>query len=267
MESDLRDRRILVTGASGGIGAATVRQLADEGAKVIAHYGSNRQPAERLAASLRENSGAEVRALGADLREPEAVTRLFRESLEALGGLDGLVVNAGVWPEEDLPIDLMPLDRWHDTLAVNLTGAFLCCRAFASHLRQAPRDEAAIVLVGSTAGLVGEEGHADYSASKAALTGLLMTLKNELVRIAPRGRINLVAPGWVDTPMSADSLQDTRMVARATSTMALRKVATADDIASAILFLLSSRLSGHISGTILPVHGGMEGRLLHDPGA
>jgi NAD(P)-dependent dehydrogenase (short-subunit alcohol dehydrogenase family) len=267
METGLRNQRILVTGASGGIGAATVRQLALEGAATVAHYSSHRAAAEDLLQSLDEPSRARSLTLRADLRDAEAVRQLFDDAVDALGGVDGLVVNAGVWPAQDLPIDQMPLDRWHDTLAVNLTGAFLCCRAFLARLRAAPRERASIVLVGSTAGLVGEEDHVDYAASKAALTGILFTAKNEIIRLAPRGRVNLVAPGWVDTPMSAESLQDSAQVARATSTMALRKVATAEDIAAAIVFLLSDRLAGHISGAIVPVHGGMEGRLLHPPGA
>lgn len=266
METGLGDQRILVTGASGGIGAATVRQLVAEGAAIVAHYGSNRPAILELLDSLPAPSRARCHASRADLRDPDAVDRLFDESFGALGDLDGLVVNAGIWPEADLPIDRMPLDRWRDTIAVNLTGAFLCCRAFLARLRAHPREHATIVLVGSTAGLIGEEGHVDYAASKAALSGILLTVKNEIVRVAPRGRVNMVAPGWVDTPMSADSLTDDTLVGRVTSTMALRKVATADDIAAAILFLLSDRLAGHISGSILPVHGGMEGRLLHELG-
>jgi len=266
METGLGGQRILVTGASGGIGAAVVHRLAEEGAAITAHFGSNQSAIQRLLDSLPAASRERCHASGADLRDPEAVDRLFEDSLSALGGLDRLVVNAGIWPEPDLPIDRMPLERWHNTIAVNLTGAFLCCRAFLAHLRLHPRERAAIVLVGSTAGLVGEEGHVDYAASKAALAGIMLTVKNEIIRLVPRGRINMVAPGWVDTPMSADSLTDRALVDRVTSTMALRKVASADDVAAAIIFLLSDRLAGHVSGAIVPVHGGMEGRLLHEPG-
>jgi NAD(P)-dependent dehydrogenase (short-subunit alcohol dehydrogenase family) len=159
----------------------------------------------------------------------------------------------------------MDLEQWNDTLRVNLTGAFLCCRAFVRHLEQAPREEAAVVLVGSTAGIFGEPGHGDYAATKAGLRGLMLSLKNEIVHAAPRARVNLVSPGWTATPMAEAALRDDALVARVTATMPLRKVATPADVAAAILFLLSPKLAGHVSGVEVPVAGGMEGRLLRDP--
>ena len=120
-----------------------------------------------------------------------------------------------------------------------------------------------MVLVGSTAGLFGEAGHADYSSAKAAMThGLLLSLKNEIVRGAPNGRVNLVAPGWTVTPMTESELNQ-ELVDRVTATMALRKVATAEDVARAIVFLCSPAASGHVTGQVITVAGGMEGRLLH----
>ena len=119
------------------------------------------------------------------------------------------------------------------------------------------------MLVGSTAGRFGEAGHADYAAAKSAIqVGLLLSLKNEIVRVAPRGRVNAVAPGWTYSPMTRGAL-DPEVVERISRTMALRKVATADDIARAVLVLASDELSGHISGELVTVAGGMEGRTLH----
>jgi len=158
----------------------------------------------------------------------------------------------------------MPLDQWRETVDADLTSVFLTCRAFLRHLADQPRESASIVLVGSTAALFGEAGHVDYSAAKAGMTyGLTLSLKNEIVRLAPRGRVDCVCPGWTDTPMAAGHTGDAKAVRRATSTMALRKIARPEDVASAIVFLASDALSGHISGVILPVEGGMEGRLLH----
>jgi NAD(P)-dependent dehydrogenase (short-subunit alcohol dehydrogenase family) len=150
------------------------------------------------------------------------------------------------------------------TLRAVLDSAVLTCRAFLRHLAEMPRPAASIVLVGSTAALFGEAGHSDYAVAKAGLTyGLTLSLKNEIVRLAPHGRVNCVCPGWTRTPMAAAGLADPVAVTRAQATMALQKVAEPEDVAAAIVFLTSARLAGHLSGTILPVAGGMEGRLLH----
>jgi 3-oxoacyl-[acyl-carrier protein] reductase len=260
MDSDLSGQAVLITGASGGIGQATARAFAAEGARVGVHYHRNNHAAEALAADL----GEEAMPLRADLRDEEEVAAMFAHAVEAFGRLDAVVVNAGVWVERPTPLGEMSLEQWEETLATDLTGAFLTCRGFLRHLGAAPREAASIVLVGSTAALFGEEGHGDYSAAKAGLTyGLSRTLKNEIVRLAPRGRVNCVCPGWVMTPMAEGALADAGAVERVTATMALRKVATPEDVARAIVFLTSDRLAGHLSGTILPVAGGMEGRLLH----
>jgi 3-oxoacyl-[acyl-carrier protein] reductase len=155
----------------------------------------------------------------------------------------------------------LPLERWEHTLRQNLTATFLTARAF---LREVERNgHGNLVLVGSTAGRFGEAGHADYAAAKSAIqVGLLLSLKNEIVRVAPNGRVNAVAPGWTISPMTRGKL-DPEVVERISRTMALRKVATADDIARAVLVLASDELSGHVSGELVTVAGGMEGRTIH----
>ena len=265
MSFDLKGKSFLVTGASGGIGSAVAATLARQGADVALHYHRARSAAESLAQRLQEEHRVRSCAYGADLRSESEVAGLFERSATDLGRLDGLVANAGVWVERSIPLHRVELSQWRDTLDVNLTGTFLCCRELLRQLDRDPREHAAIVLVGSTAALFGEEGHGDYAASKAALSGLCLTLKNEIVRLAPRGRVNLIQPGWVSTPMAAGALADESRVDRVTSTMALRKVATPEDIAGACAFLLSDRLAGHITGLTLPIAGGMEGRLLHPP--
>ncbi|HEX4956523.1 MAG TPA: SDR family NAD(P)-dependent oxidoreductase [Thermoanaerobaculia bacterium] len=259
MDSGLRGTSVLVTGASGGIGQAICRAFAEEGARVAIHYRSQREVAEQLAADL----GTEHIPVQADLTDETDVDRMFTATLAAFGRLDAVVANAGIWIADEVPLHHMTLAQWQKTFATDLTSIFLTCRGYLRHVAAAPRETASIVMVGSTAGLFGEENHADYASSKAALSGLTMTLKNEIVRVAPRGRVNLVCPGWVATPMSASALEDPQVVARATATIPLRKVALPEDVASAVVYLTSDRLAGHLSGTILPIAGGMEGRLLH----
>ena len=114
------------------------------------------------------------------------------------------------------------------------------------------------MLIGSTAGRFGEAGHADYASAKAAIgQGLLLSLKNEL---AP-ARVNVVAPGWTVSPMTEASLTDA-VVEHVTATMALQKVARAEDVARTVVWLCSERAAGHVTGEVVTVAGGMEGRLL-----
>jgi 3-oxoacyl-[acyl-carrier protein] reductase len=254
MDLGLEGSAVLVTGASGGIGSATAKLLAAEGARVGVHYHENQDAAERLAAQL---GGA---ALKADLRDEAAADALVPAATEALGRLDACVANAGTWNQDDVPVAQMSLDRWRATLDANLTATFLTARAY---LRYVERTGAgSLVLVASTSGLFGEAGHADYSAAKAGIAhGLLLSLKNEIVRAAPLARVNVVAPGWTVSPMTEDRLTE-ETIARVTATMALRKVATADDVARAIVFLCSPLAAGHVTGQVITVAGGMEGRLL-----
>ncbi|MFN2467941.1 MAG: SDR family NAD(P)-dependent oxidoreductase [Gaiellaceae bacterium] len=257
METGLEGSRVLVTGASGGIGSACTRAFAAEGARVVCHY---HRGAERAASLGRELGGAPV--VRADLTVEVEVERLFAQANEALGGLDVCAAVAGAWPAEDLPVWKLPLDRWEETMRVNLTATFLTARAF---LREVERSgHGSLVLVGSTAALFGEAGHADYAAAKSAIVGgLLLSLKNEVVRVAPRGRVNAVCPGWTESPMARRSLDDPELVERITRTMPLRKVATPEDVARQVVVLASDALSGHVTGQIVTVAGGMEGRLLH----
>ncbi len=256
METGLSGKSVLVTGASGGIGSACARAFAAEGARVAVHYHRGEERAHALAAEL------DAPMLQADLTDELEVERLFEEARSSLGRIDVCAAVAGVWPSADVPVWQLPLERWERTLRQNLTSSFLTARAF---LREVERNRhGSLVLIGSTAGMVGEAGHADYAAAKSAvLGGLLLSLKNEIVRIAPSARVNAVAPGWTESPMTRGHV-DPAAVRRVSRTMALRKVAQPDDVARQVVVLASDELSGHVTGQVITVAGGMEGRVVHD---
>ena len=166
-----------------------------EGARVAAHYLTGQERANRLVAEL----GSGHVALRADLTEEEQVATLFAEVARRMGPLHVLVANAGGWAGEYRDVWEMGAARWRATLEQDLTSVFLCCRAFLQTVRQ--QGFGSIVIIGSHAGVFGEAGDSDYAAAKAALNyGLCTSLKTEIARLAPTGRVNVVAPGWTVTP-------------------------------------------------------------------
>jgi 3-oxoacyl-[acyl-carrier protein] reductase len=261
MQTGFESKAVVITGASGGIGGALVRGFASEGARVAIHYFQGRQNAERLAADASESM-----VVPADLREETEVRQMFAQVEQELGAPHVLIANAGLWPTQNVPIHEMSLEQWNNTLAANQTSAFLCVREFLASCVRHSIEKPSIVLIGSTAGLVGEAGHADYATAKGGLmSGLVNSLKNEIPRVVEGGRINCVCPGWTLTPMAEKLTRDAGAMERALQTIPLRKFGCPEDVASAVMFLASDRLAGHITGQNLFVSGGMEGRVLYQP--
>lgn len=255
MDTGLSGLGVLVTGGAGGIGSAVVQAFAAEGARVAVHYRTSRDRARELAMEV---NGV---AIDADLTVEDDADRLVPRAVEALGRLDVCVANAGAWPPEDRPIWNLPLERWEATVRSNLTATFLTARSFLRHTAATHRGS--LVMIGSTAGIFGEAGHADYAAAKGGiLTGLLLSAKNEASRIGPGVRVNAVAPGWTVTPMIGEKGLDDETVARVTATMSLKKLGRPEDVAAQVVTLASDRISGHVSGQVVTVAGGMEGRLI-----
>ncbi len=266
MNLGLEGKAVLVTGASGGIGRATAEVLAAEGAHVVLH--AHRQwdgMCEWLAGQSWNDRALAVRA---DMTDPREVELAFAQAVERFGPLHGCVVNAGVWPPDDTALVDMHDARVRTTLGVNLEGAIWASRAFLRSIRSAGPSEdgvgASLVYTGSTAAKFGEKGHSDYAASKAGLYGLMRSLKNEIVDIDPYGRVNVVDPGWTVTEMTVKNLDEPGVVERVVRTMPVQQLARAQDIAIALVSLLSPTLSRHITGETVTVAGGMEGRVLRE---
>ena len=243
----LRGARALVTGGSRGIGAATARLLADCGADVGIGYRSRSEAAAEVVKDLAER-GVRAFAHAADLSSPEGADGLIDRVVREFGGIDIFIGNAGIWPSEDVPLAEMSDERWRLTMREDLDAVFYSTRAAARALGDGGR----IVLVTSTAGQRGEAFHADYAASKGALISLVKSLAVEL---APRGiTVNGVAPGWVETEMMTDAIDEEHR-ARIAASIPVGRIAAPRDIAGPIVFLCSGH-ARHVTGEILNVNGG-----------
>lgn len=261
---DLTGAVALVTGGSRGIGAATVLLLAKAGADVAFTYRARKNDAERVANEVERLGRRRRVVLQADLSRRDDCERVVRETVEAFGGLDIFVANAGIWPPHDVALAEMTDDQWRTTVATNLDSVFWGTRAALRAMLQAavpPSRRPAggkggrIVIVSSTAGQRGEAFHADYAATKGATISFV---KSVAVEVAKHGiTVNAVAPGWVDTEMAQQPYlraagSGQREIEKG---IPLGRVATAEDIAGPIVFLCSA-LARHITGAILNVNGG-----------
>jgi 3-oxoacyl-[acyl-carrier protein] reductase len=263
MDTGLRNKVVLITGASGGIGRAAAQAFVDEGARLVLH--GNRQ-IDELKAVVAQACWDDTLCVRFDVADRKAVFAGFETARERFGRIDVCVANAGIWPPESTPFHRMDAKRLQSTLEVNLLGATWTAQAFMAQLAAAgPRPDghgASLLFTGSTAARFGERDHVDYSIAKAGIYGLVRTLKNEIVRLDPYGRVNLVEPGWTVTHKARPALAQDDVVTHVTQTMGLRQLGRAKDIAQTMVFLSSPLLSRHISGETLTVSGGMEGRLL-----
>ena len=243
----------LISGGSRGIGAATVRMFTAAGAKVAFSYRSARGQADALA----KECGADVsHPIASNLDTPEAARALVAETVRHFGRLDILVANHGVWPEQDVPIESMADQQWRNTLSINLDGVFGLVKHAVAQMKSQPRTKAPgghIVLISSTSGQRGEAFHCDYSATKGALISMTKGLSTEL---ASDGiYVNSVAPGWVDTDMSAGALANPKSGDEIRGTIPLGRVGRPEEIAAPVLFLCTEYAS-FITGEVFNVNGG-----------
>jgi 3-oxoacyl-[acyl-carrier protein] reductase len=247
----------LISGGSRGIGAATVRMFTAAGAKVAFSYRSARPQAEALA---KECGAAVCHPIAADLDNPESARALVAETVRHFGQLDILVANHGVWPEQDVPIDRMSDEQWRSTLSINLDGVFGLVKHAVAQMKLQTKAQSRkngpaghIVLISSTSGQRGEAFHCDYSASKGAIISMTKTLSTEL---APdRIYVNCVAPGWVDTDMSARALADPKSGEEIRREIPMGRAGLPEEIAGPVLFLCTEHAS-FITGEVFNVNGG-----------
>ncbi|KAJ8111856.1 hypothetical protein OPT61_g5645 [Boeremia exigua] len=263
----LRGLHVFVTGAAGGIGSAIVQEFLGQGCKISAH-------------DLRPNPIAStpttnLQFLQGDISNEESISAAITRATEAFGPIHILCANAGITDESsNYPIWDMPTELWDRTYAVNVRGTYLTIKHFLKSVEsQQTRagkelDNVSIIVTGSECGVFGQAGHVEYASGKAGLQyGLVRTVKNEIVRLNSKARINAVAPGWVDTDLIKGRLDDPKEMWReAQATVPLRKIAQPTDVARAAAFLASNRAAGHISGQCISVDGGMEGRIVWSEG-
>jgi 3-oxoacyl-[acyl-carrier protein] reductase len=260
---------VLVTGASGGIGRALAEEFAAAGARLVLHGHSR---ATELRALVAERGWKDRAIVGAgDLGQARTANALVAKALAKWDRVDVCVANAGRYPQETRRLHEIGEARVRETLDANLLASVWTARAFLGALaKTGPRADghgASIVFVGSTAGRFGERGHADYALAKAGLSGLMLTVKNEIAELDPFGRANLLEPGWTVTHNVRASLERPGAVARALQTMAVRQLGRARDVARAAVWISSPAWARHVSGQSIVIAGGMEGRVLWDASA
>jgi 3-oxoacyl-[acyl-carrier protein] reductase len=245
----LNNKVALITGGSRGIGAAAVRMFVAAGAKVMFSFQKAHEPAQQLVKELGQTNCA---ALAADFSRPENASKLVTAAVETFGHLDILVANHGIWESADVPVDQMSEAQWGRTLAINLESVFALIKYSVAQMKTQGKP-GHIVLVSSTAGQRGEAFHCDYAASKGALISMVKGLSTELARDGIY--VNCVAPGWVETDMSAPALSDPQTRAKIFSAIPIGRVAKPEEIAAPILFLCTPQ-AGFITGEIFNVNGG-----------
>jgi 3-oxoacyl-[acyl-carrier protein] reductase len=243
----LKDKAVVITGGSRGIGRAAAILMAKAGANIIFDYARNDAAAREVTEHIK-NLGRRGIAIRGNHGEDAHCKELMECAIKEFGKLDVLVNNAGIWTYA--PIEEMPEDVWRETIDVNLSGLVYCTRYAVRQMKK--QKSGRIINISSTAGQRGEALHSHYAATKGAIISLTKSWAAEL---APEILVNCVAPGWVDTDMSAGPLNDPEESKQIASVIPLRRPATADEIAGPILFLASD-LATFINGEILNVNGG-----------
>ena len=237
----------IVTGASRGVGRATALRLAEGGANVVVNFLSNSGEAEETVRICEEKGVLAIVAQG-DVSDLVAAQNIARATLDRFGRIDLLVCNAGIW--EGAPIEEMSEEVWNKVLNTNLKSAWAMTKACVPAMKK--QQSGSIVMVSSTAGQRGEANYSNYAASKGGQISFTKALASEL---CPKIRVNAVAPGWIETAMVRPVFEDEAYKQSVLNSIPLNRMATTDDVALSICFLLSD-WSRHITGEIVNINGG-----------
>jgi len=241
---NLKDKTVLVTGGSKGIGEACVKLFSEAGADVYFTYNSDDKNAEVI--KSRYNCRG-IHKL--NVTDEHAVHDVVAQIIAHSSKIDILVNNAGIWERGEL--NSTSVEQWEKTIRVNLTGTFIVTREVAAHMKK--QNFGRIINISSTASQRGEENYSLYAASKGGINAFTKSMASEL---GPFGiNTNAVAPGWVLTPMTENVFSDKEYMQNEMARIPVRRIATAEDIAGPVLFLASD-LARHINGAILSVNGG-----------
>jgi len=243
----LQNKNVLVTGGSRGIGKACVELFLEAGANVAFTFQSAKNEAEKL---ITDYTGeAKLKQYKLNLADSVEIEKVIGFVSSDFGNIDVLVNNAGIWKEA--AIDKMTLDEWNETININLTSTYLITKFLVPGMKK--NKFGRIINIASTAGQRGEAFHSHYAASKGGMISLTKSLAAELGQF--NITVNCVAPGWVFTDMTTDSLADAEIYEKLLSDIPLNKIAKPEEIAGPVLFL-ASNLASHITGEILNVNGG-----------
>lgn len=242
-----KNKNVLVTGGSRGIGKACVEIFLNAGANVAFTYNSAKDEADQIISNHRGDSI--LKSYKVNLLKENEIENFVNKALSDFNGFDVLINNAGIWKEA--AIDKMTSDEWNEMISINLTATYLITKLIVPGMKQ--KRFGRIINIASTAGQRGESFHSHYAASKGGIISLTKSLASELGQFGIT--VNCVAPGWVHTDMTTDSLADKAIYKRVVSDIPLNKIAQPIEIAGPVLFLASD-LASHITGEILNVNGG-----------